>query len=208
LNGYVDDIGSPIDSIIQDSGATPTQIAAACSIMEPASGRYWLFLKDTIYVLSQYRSSKILAWSKYLATHSVAGVQTAFVPEKFVVYNGQVYARAGNALYLYGGADGVTYDNCVATVELPYLDLKTPSTRKMARGFDVAMTGAWTLSAGMDPVSGILDTVFSGTTNSFDKGAVPWSSEGTHIKLKLVTTGSTAAKVSSLVIKYTMGDEE
>jgi hypothetical protein len=167
-----------------------------------------LFLKDTIYVFSGFPSSKIAAWSKYLATYNNAGVQTAFVPEKFVVYQGQIYARAGDAMFRYGGTDNNTYDNAVATAELPWLDVKSPSTRKVAKGLDVAMTGAWTLSAGMDPESGTLDTVFSGTTQSFDKGKVPWSSQGTHFKLKAITTGSTAAKLSSLIFKYELGDEE
>lgn len=210
LNAFPEDLGSPIDEIVQAKlvASSDAQKDAACAIVEPTSKRYWLFLKDTLYVLSSFPSSKILAWSKYLCTYSNGGVQTAFVPEKFVIFQGQIYARAGDAFFRYGGTDNNTYDNVVARVELPWLDNKTPATRKVSKGIDVVMSGAWTLSAGMDPESGILDTIFSGTTQSFDKGKVPYSSQGTHFKLKAVTTGSTAAKMSSLIFKYDLGDEE
>jgi len=208
LNAFVTDVGSPIDSIVQGvlAGLTDAQKAVACGIVEPSSNRYWLFLKDTIYVLSYFPGSKIVAWSTYEATYNNGGVQTAFVPEKFVLFNGQVFCRAGDSLYRYGGTDGNTYDNCVATVELPWLDIKTPGTRKSAEAIDVAMTNSWAISAGMDPVSGILKQVFNGTMPSFDSGRIPYSSQGTHLKLKAVTTGATAAKLSSLLIKYQEAD--
>lgn len=71
LNAYVDDIGSPIDSTVQDkiAEASAEERAAACGIVDPSTGRYWLFLKDTIYVLSQFRSSKITAFSTYLPSY-------------------------------------------------------------------------------------------------------------------------------------------
>ena len=302
LNAYPEDLGSPIDEIVQAklAASSDAQKDAACGIFEPASKRYWLFLKDTIYVLSEFPTAKIEAWSKYLPTYdagatltisggptgtitltapgsvvianavawtvnasgtatalatainlgtgthgytasavgavvtlvppstvhgvsntlivtlsgganivvTVAAKQVAFTPTKFVTWKGQVYCRAGNSIFLYGGTDNATYDDCVATMETPWLDAKTPATRKLCKGLDVAMSGAWVLSAGMDPESGTLDQVFSGTTQSFDKGRIPYSSQGTHFKLKAVTAGSTAAKLSSLIFKYDLADEE
>jgi len=210
LNAFSEDLGSPIDELVQAKlvASSDAQKNAACAVVEPSSKRYWIFIKDTIYVFSNFLSSKITAWSKYLPTYSNGGVQTAFVPEKFVVFQGQVYCRADNSMFRYGGSDNNTYDNAVATAELPYLDAKTPSTRKLAKGLDVAMTGAWTLTAGMDPTSGLLDTIFSDSLPSFDKGHVPYSSQGTHFKLKAITTGATAAKISSLILKYDLGEEE
>lgn len=67
LNAYVNDIGSPIDQIIQDklSTCTDNQKAAACGIVDPSAMRYWLFIKDTIYVLSYFPSLKVVAWATY-----------------------------------------------------------------------------------------------------------------------------------------------
>ena len=209
LNAFSEDLGSPIDEIVQAAlvASSEAQKDGACGIVEPASKRYWCFLKDTIYVFSNFPSSKVGAWSKYAPTFNNGGVQTAFTPEKFVVFQGQVYARAGNFLYRYGGADNNTYDACVASWETPWLDSKTPGHRKESKSIDVAMSGAWKLEAGMDPVSGILIEVYNGTQSSYDMGTVPYSDRGTHLKLKGSTTGATAAKVGMLLLKYEQGDE-
>lgn len=208
LNAYVDDIGSPIDLIIQALNLTDAERVASCGAVEPSSHRYWLFVRDTIYVFSAFRSSKVAAWGRYDATWSNAGVQTAFVPQKMVTFKGQVYCRDAVALYRYGGTDNNTYDNVVCTVETPFLDLKKPGTRRSARGIGVAMVGAWTIKAGMDSVSGILDTVYAASTQSFDQGIIPWSSQGTHVKFQAKTTGATAATLSEFVFHYDEGDEQ
>lgn len=70
LNAFVNDIGSPVDDFITSSliANTSTANASACAIVEPGSGRYWLHLNGTIYVLSYYPSLKITAWSTYTPT--------------------------------------------------------------------------------------------------------------------------------------------
>jgi hypothetical protein len=73
-DAFVVDIGSAIDIAIVDKLAqcTEAEIAAACGIVE--NGRYWLFLKDTIFVLSYYPSAKITAWATYFPTYQSADV--------------------------------------------------------------------------------------------------------------------------------------
>lgn len=65
LNAFVEDIGTSIDSIVQAKLATcsEAEIAGACGIIDPLYRRYYLFLKDTMYVLSYFPRSQILAWS-------------------------------------------------------------------------------------------------------------------------------------------------
>lgn len=76
LNAFVDDVGSPVDILVQAkiAEASATERAAACGIVDPSTGRYWLFIKDTIYVLSQFRSSKITAFSTYVPSYQTADV--------------------------------------------------------------------------------------------------------------------------------------
>lgn len=71
LNAMVNDIGSPIDDFIQASlvGGSASSNAAACSIVDPSTGRYWLYLNRVIYVLSYFPSVKIVAWSTYSPTY-------------------------------------------------------------------------------------------------------------------------------------------
>lgn len=210
LNAFSEDLGSPIDELIQAAliASSDTQKDAACGIVEPSSKRYWLFLKDVIYVFSNFPSSKITAWSKYAPTFNLTGAQTAFTPEKFVVYKGQVYCRAGDYFFLYGGSDNNTYDACVASWETPYLDAKTPANIKASKGIDLIASGAWTITAGMDPVSAIVNTILSMTGSTYDQGVVPFSERGTHVKFGGQTSGSTAAKVGALTWLYELGNEQ
>lgn len=207
LNAFVDDVGSPIDTLIQAAIiAHPTEAANACGIVEPSASRYWLFLYDTIYVLSYFPSSKVIAWSTYRPKDSNGAT---FVPEKFVVRNGRVYCRAGNKVYLYGGSTNQVYDATVATVELPWLNLKNPATMKDAKAINAAFSGAWKITLGMDPVSGILEpTLWEGTSYTFDKGMVPVVTRGTHFKAKFETQGATAAVFSALTFHYDEGEEQ
>ena len=101
LNAMTVDIGSPIDSVIVDKlrASSATQIAAACAVVDPDSGRYWLFLKDTIYVLSYFESAQVIAWSTYLpqseelfiveptVEHTEDGIKTL----EYLVTVGQAY---------------------------------------------------------------------------------------------------------------------
>jgi hypothetical protein len=72
LNAVTTDIGSPIDSLIQGVLGTGV-VGVPVSTIEPTTNRYWLFLKDTIYVLSLFSDAKIRAWSTYKPTVSVVG---------------------------------------------------------------------------------------------------------------------------------------
>jgi hypothetical protein len=205
-NAEVNDLGSPIDTLVQAklAGSTGTQVAAACGVVEPKSKRYWCFVNDTIYVLSYFPSAQIVAWSTYLATYQDgAGVQTAFVPQNFVVLNGQVFTRDGTALYAYGGADGVSYDNCVAQADTPFLDMQSPAAGKDFYGIDVASTGAWDGYIGTNTADSTdVSKVFSQNGSSYANASIPVTRRGTHLKMRFVSTGSTAAVVSKGILHF------
>ena len=205
LNATMVDVGSPIDSIVQAQLAASTSIqqAAACGIIEPTLGQYWCFIKDIIYVLSYFPNNKISAWSKWAATYESGGVQTAFVPEKFVSYNGQVFVSTANEFLVYGGADGTTYDNNVCTWETAWLDADSPANEKQTEGIDLALAGSWTISASADYISETMTTVLTTqTAATFLGGKVDFSSIGTHVKLKGVSTASARATISNALIHY------
>lgn len=208
-NAFVVDIGSAIDTLIQAKLAvcTDTQKSESCAIIEPTSNRYWYFLYDTIFVLSYFPTNKIVAWSTYAATYNLAGVQTAFVPYKFVIYKGQVYCRDTGASYQYGGTDNQTYDACVGTWATSYLDLKQPGKMKESRSFGFACSGGWSVRVGADPKSSSLDIVYTNTGASFDIGSVTKSTYGSHYKFQGQTTGATAAVFSSLNMQYKESDK-
>lgn len=214
LNADVDDIGTAIDALVQ-AAISNYDWSASCGIVDPATKAYWCFVKDTIYVLSRHRSSKISAWATFVPTDD-AGV--TFTPKKFVVYNKRVYCRGSrdsytHALICYGGSGGNTYDSSVATMQTPWLDDKTPATLKQLEAINVVAKGKWTLSVASDPQSSTFTDVRidgsptspSGLTDSsYDTGRTPISMRGTHFTVKAVSdsTNTGEAKMSALVLHY------
>lgn len=208
LNAIVIDIGTPIDQYLQTAllTATSSQKAAACSIIEPSTGRYWCYFAGTIYVLSYHPSNKIVAWGTYLPTYNASGVQTLFVPVKFEQYQGRVYCTDNIALYQYGGTDNNTYDNSVATVQAPFFDLKKPSHNKTAGGIDADVTGNWEIYATSDWINDTMIDAAALTQASFDQNWIPFNATGTHFTMQAKTTGSTAAKISELILHYQVNE--
>lgn len=213
LNASIIDIGTPIDSLVLANLAQGF-LTPPCGVVDTNSGRYWLYVNTTsfkgIYVLSKYDASKIAAWGVYRATYQDgSNNQQAFIPSKFVVYNGTVYCRGNDTisgndyLFTYGGG----YDNCIATVQIPWLSAKTPTIQKKFNSLDLAVTGSWSVSFGCDPTSGALTTVATISNPTFDISHVGLAGWGTHFSVKAVTTGSTAALIGNMSIEYSAANE-
>ena len=213
LNAYVDDIGSAIDNFVQDSLAVYTP-GTACAIVEPTTKNYWLFVNDTIYVLSRHPGSKITAWTTY---EPRGNDNNLFVPQKFVQYKNRVWCRAtNNNLYLYGDVSNQTYDpNSQVTFTSPYLEDKRPGMFKQAQGFSFIFAGQWTIKASMNPKAAIVDTVLdhagSATTpdsladSTFDIGNTAYTEHGTHFAITATSSNqstSLPAVFSSLIFYY------
>ena len=146
-------------------------------------------------------------------TGTLTLVSTEFVPQKFVVYNRQVYVRATNGkIYLYGGTTNNVFDHTQLIVELPWLDLKQPSVFKQGVGLDVAMSGEFALQASMNPrASSYTEIINRGSPvspsmvadSTFDVGHFGYSSHGTHIKIKALSAiVATAAKLGKISFMY------
>lgn len=197
------DIGTPIDALINDDylNLSEQSMADAVAAIEPVDGRYWLAIDDKIYVFSFFPTSKISAWSIYEPGVSFTD---------FAVIGRQIFGRASNTVYLYGGSDGDTYgDDYDIEVELPYFDAKQPATTKEWTGVDFALEGSqWTVTAGFDatdPDSRSTIAVLNSTT--FNIGRVPISgNDSTHIGLKLVHSGAGYAKLANAIIHYNGGE--
>ena len=143
----VSDLGVRIDTEVLDYMATLTeaQLAAAAAVIEPVDGRYLLALGNRVYVFSFFRSMRVSAWSHY---------ELPFQITHWAVNGKQLFARAGNAIYLYGGADGNAYPadgEQIATVETPFYDAQTPAHQKKWEGFDQAARNEWRVELLPDP---------------------------------------------------------
>lgn len=140
------DIGSPIDPDVVDRILTlgDAEAARAIGVIEPRDGRFWLAIRDRIYVFSYFTASKVSAWSEYLP---------GFAVDDMIVWDDRVWLRSGDTIYVYGGTgDAFRYSADVqAEAWMPYLDANVPFREKMLTGVDAAARGVWEVRVGMDP---------------------------------------------------------
>ena len=117
---FVNDLGSAIDSLIQASLIANgiNSAAGACSIVDPTTGRYWLYLNGLIYIFSYFPTIKILSWSTYTPTifSPLTPATTGGSVVSFNTVPGHTYAWVkGNATSVgEGGVNWYTSQNIVA----------------------------------------------------------------------------------------------
>lgn len=97
LSAFPDDIGSPLDVTIVAAlqGATEAEREAACSVVNPESKRYWLYLDGNIYVFSSFPTAKVSAWSVYKPTYQQAAVSMELLNQSTTV-TFKLYDASGN----------------------------------------------------------------------------------------------------------------
>lgn len=217
-NAIIADVGTPIDAILQPilAGLTDAQKVQACGIVEPSSNRYWCYVPAAdgghgyIYVFSYFPDNQIAAWSRYDPTWLNGSTKTNFTPEKFVVYNGQVWVRGKDeaAFYQYGGANNVTYENCGVTWRIPYLSADSPSTLKMWNGADAAMEGTWAIGFASDFTTDIYKRVCNYNKSTFQLQHIGFQATSTHYSFEGVESSSGYARFSSILVHYKQANEK
>ena len=198
----VNDVGTPIDGLILSDLSTMTEVQkAAChAIIEPIDGRYWLAVGTKVYVYSYFPNSQVAAWSTY---------EPGFSISHFSTKDARVYARAGNVIYLYGGANNAEYDNSQVEVVLPYLDAGKPAHQKTLNGIDMTCEGSWAMSIGMDPVApNARDTVATVTQPTFSLGRIMAFGTGTHVGIKLVNSSNGYARIANIIAHFDANESD
>lgn len=207
------DVGVFIDTLITEKlGAlTAAEREAITGVIEPLNGRFWLSLKDTIFVFSLFTGVQISAWTTYEASaFDEAGVKYTFDIEHMLVHDRRVYIRSGDTIYVYGGlGSSLTYDATIAEAWLPYFDANDPTRLKSWEGVDCAVEGEWSVSLAMQPTQEAAEDTSAvrvwQTTYNGDR--LPLTGGSTHASLRFRSEGAGAAKISSAVLHYT-GDED
>lgn len=200
---YVSDVGTPIDTHIRAYMDTLTEeeIAAAVGVVEPIEGRFWLGIKNRIYVLSYFPAAKITAWSYY---------EVDFEVKHFAKVGDRIYVRGTvsgvDYLYLYGGESNNTYpdaDEDVCLIELPYFDAENPAAFKELLGFDIIGINDWVVEILPDPAD---DTkiVGQGTASGTTYGKQRFGATGVTSLFAVNLTCSAAgpATLSALAMHY------
>jgi hypothetical protein len=199
----VNDIGTPIDTdIVTELRAhTAEQVFNSHSVVEPKDGRFMITIGEKLYVLSQFPASSILAWSTY---------EPGFTIDSMCVCNGRLYVRSEDGkVYLYGGADNNTYDNCTVTVTLPYLNGGKAANQKKLQGIDITSDGPWEFYAGTDTYRPeVRDLMATITDSSLQLGRIQAYGVGTHIGVKLVSLGAGYHRVANIVVHYELNEAD
>lgn len=201
---FVSDVGNAIDPFILEylDTLTEKQRRAAVSVSEPRDGRFLLALGSRVFVLSFFPGAKISAWSYY---------SPGFAVEAFAKIGTQLFVRAGDIVYLYGGADGQTYPGDAetpTTVELPFLGAGTPATNKGLDGFDAAFSNEWVVDLLIDP-NREDKTIHVGTMKdkSYATGDVAVLGKAPLIAAKMVCSRRGRRTLSMAQIHFTKQDE-
>ena len=209
LNAYVADLGSPIDQLVQTNllNGTADSNAAACSVVEPTSNRYWCFLNGVIYVFSFFPTNKVQAWSTYQPIDSDGKTMNI---TQFAVINGQVWAYGTDstgapAAWQYGGASNNVFDASLLEVVTPFLDTKSPKMQKQVHSLAVAANGNGgnckaSVQLAVSPITADLlnapqtaewiTTANQVSSATFDLGKEAAAARGTHLALRVTTTGA------------------
>lgn len=205
------DIGVPVDDLLVAKLETLTTAdrQRVVGLINPIDKRFWLIVKDEIFVFSFYQNAKVSAWSTYdVATWDEDG-KTAFDVESAVAANGRVYVRSGDLIYAYGGTEStLTFDHTEADVWLPYLDANRPTAAKNWEGIDAALNGLWEIRAATEPnnldAAQVIARVYETTYNG---PRIPFNHASSHVSLRLTSKGAGRAVLSAIAIHF-QGDED
>jgi hypothetical protein len=190
------DIGVPVDTVITEKlrSLSALERTRVIGLIEPVDGRFWLIMKDVIYVFSFFSGAKVSAWTTY---------EPGFVVDSAVVFRRRVYLRSGDTIYVYGGLGEAAYDGTVAEAWLPYLDAGSPTKLKHLTGIDAAVRGNWEIGLALDPENeDAVDVVANVYKTTFKYDRIPAEGASTHISLRFQSTGTGPAKLGSAVVHF------
>lgn len=202
------DIGIPVDSLVIEALADLTleeRESKVFGLIEPRDKRFWLVIKDRIFVFSFFSGSKVSAWTVYYPGFDV---------DEAIVFGRRVYLRSGDTIYVYGGlGNELTYDDTEAIAQIPYLDGDAPWQPKNLQGIDIAAKGEWRVYVAMNPnnleAQDVIGTHYDTIADTtYNEGRIPTNGRSTHFSLILKTQNTGYAKLGALVLHYEAEEEK
>lgn len=187
------DIGSPIDDLVRPAIRKRGNEPKATYYY--GTGKYMCAIDRQVFVYSVSRTAKIAAWSRYELPVAV---------EAWAELEGELYVRSGDDVYKLDEDkftdDGVPYE---VTVQIPWMNFKSPGVLKHMYGIDLAMEGECYVSVGMDarhPES------FSGEVrivgNTYAGGLIPLECCGTEFSFRFRNVTDQPFRLDALTVYY------
>ena len=215
------DIGVLVDPLVVAKLQTLTSLDRnrVFGLIEPTEGRFWLIMRNLIFVFSYFAGAKVSAWSTYIPSITTTaknadGVEvdtdTVFTIDEAVVFRRRIYVRSGDSIYCYGGeAATLGYDRTEAVMQTPFFDANAPAKSKNYSGWDAAVRGLWSIYAHFDPnnlpAMDHLGTIYETT---YPANRMPMQGGSTHVSLEFKTRDPMLAKVGSGLIHYASEGED
>lgn len=235
----VSDVGSPIDKLLREelsnidvptelvNGSSPEQkitdfVRVAHGAVHPDSGQAWICLKDRVYVLSNYPSAKVLAWSTFdLPLPAIANrndttgaLKSRWVADICPIRNTLIFRNYADEVFIYGDVDGSVYDDAQAEVITPVMDMGKPATEKTLTGIDMACYGDWRVEIAINPAdmedlgSNHWSHVADISSSTHHLNRIPINLTGSHFALRLTSSSDYAARIGQITILYDGGTEK
>jgi hypothetical protein len=190
-------VGVKIDPLIVAKlrSLTEDERSLVVGLIEPATGNFWLIMKDTIFVYAYFEEERVSGWTTYLP---------GFTVDDAVVFNRRVYLRSDDTIYVYGGLEtGQETDATVAECWTAYQDGEDPTQLKSWQAFDAAVSGEWAVAVG----TSLRDTdeeddicIISRTTYNDER--IGLFGRSTHASLRFRSRGTGAATVGACALHY------
>jgi hypothetical protein len=205
----VADVGSPIDSVVQDVINARGQLWGTYwtkAILSPRTGRIWLAMQDRIYILSNWASPNISAWSVYIPEFTIDNQHVVF-SDPYVVL-----LATDKRVFRFGSQGSLVYDSCPVTITTPFLSFDKPATFKFYQGFDAICSNdpgsTWNIQASFDPTANPTpyDQICTIDGPTIMDGRIPISGRGTHIQLQITHQAPGAATFSKIFLHYAPSD--
>jgi hypothetical protein len=208
MTAAVADVGSPLDPMIQEliASKATAEVSNVQTILSPRTGRIWMAFSDQIFVLSNFGSPNISAWSVYAPEFGIAANGLVFA-DPYVVLLG-----TDQKIYRFGGP--LTYDSCPVQFLTPFLSFEKAASFKFYQGFDAVCSSnaqeGWAIDMSFDPtVSPVpFDRICLLDSPTVMDGRVPISGRGTHVQVRATHQAPGPATFAKLFIHYAMAETD
>jgi hypothetical protein len=206
----VSDVGSPIDSIMQEEIRTnPTgAFWNSRTMLESRTGRFWISLRTEIWVLSLFPGPQVSAWSKYTP---VASNGVEFEVSDLVDAAGYVCVRefeGADTIYVLGGSAQETYDLSPCSFQTPYLGFDKPASWKQYTGFDAAVDETWAVSVSYDPNNVVWEPVATITKSTYNDQRIPMTGYSPAVSIKMESVSASKARVANIAVHYNLSKDD
>lgn len=210
------DIGAPIDSIINEGGQNYNNVYWRQYVSSTLFDSKYIIVTENqardnrAYVLSINEGSGIKAWSEYESTTLLSNGHKRF----FTEHNNELYflCYVANPNYPDNTRGIAKFDKTVFTdddslfevmVQTYYLDFKSPGVLKNVYGMDVIIEGEGTVSIGWDVNDDNAWTepmVVSGNTRPY--GMIPLGINGTEFSIRIRNYNDQPFKIENITLYY------